>query len=121
MRITCPKKTNVTSSKTVSAYNVAGMFAGIGGFELGFERAGHKTVLLCEINDEAKNVLRKKFPGVKLATDIRVLKKLPHSAEVVTAGFPCQDLSQAGGTAGISGGQSKLVWEVLRLVAQSKP
>jgi DNA (cytosine-5)-methyltransferase 1 len=96
--------------------NVAGLFAGIGGIELGFERAGFRTSLLCEIDPCAVAVLRKHFPETPIACDIRRIEELPRDVDVVTAGFPCQDLSQAGRTEGIGGARSGLVREVFRLL-----
>jgi DNA (cytosine-5)-methyltransferase 1 len=98
---------------------VAGLFAGIGGIELGLSRAGWSSELLCEVDPAAQRVLRKRFPGVPLAPDIRTLRSLPQ-VELVTAGFPCQDLSQAGLTAGIDGARSGLVGEVFRLVGKRR-
>lgn len=95
---------------------VAGLFAGVGGIELGLHRAGFETDLLCEINPAAIDVLRHRFDGVPIAPDVRALRSLPR-VDVVTAGFPCQDLSQAGQTAGIGGSQSRLVEHVFRLLA----
>jgi DNA (cytosine-5)-methyltransferase 1 len=92
----------------------AGLFAGIGGIELGLERADIHTELLCEIDPDASAVLRARFPDVQLASDVRKVKSLP-KVDVLAAGFPCQDLSQAGKKAGIEGTQSSLVGEVFRL------
>jgi DNA (cytosine-5)-methyltransferase 1 len=96
----------------------AGLFAGIGGIELGLHLAGHSTELLCEIDPHAQAVLSAHFPGTALVGDIRDLALLP-PVELVTAGFPCQDLSQAGKTAGIGGCQSGLVGEVFRILRQT--
>ncbi len=100
---------------------VAGLFAGIGGVEVGLDRAGHTTELLCEVWKPAQAVLSERFPDIALEPDIRELYALPSSAEVVTAGFPCTDLSQAGRTAGIRGAQSSLVSHVFRLLDQHSP
>lgn len=97
---------------------VAGLFAGIGGLETGLADAGHETVLLCEIWEPARAVLKKRVSGVKCEKDVRKLKSLPADVELLTAGFPCQDLSQAGLTAGIDGSRSGLVGEVFRLLDQ---
>jgi len=97
---------------------VVGLFAGIGGVERGLALAGHTTELLCEIMEPAQAVLRDKFPDIPIHPDVRTLKTLP-DAELVTAGFPCQDLSQAGKTAGINGRQSGLVAEVFRLLQKA--
>lgn len=100
----------------------AGLFAGIGGIELGMEAAGFETRLLCEIDPDASAVLASQFPAAKLTSDVRTLKSLP-KVNVLAAGFPCQDLSQAGRKAGIEGSQSSLVSEVFRLcsVVRSSP
>ncbi|HEX4331780.1 MAG TPA: DNA (cytosine-5-)-methyltransferase [Usitatibacter sp.] len=95
---------------------VAGLFAGIGGFESGFHAAGHETSLLCEIKPEAVRVLQEQFPGVPIDRDIRKLKAIPRDIDVVCGGFPCQDLSQAGKTSGLEGDNSGLIYEVLRLL-----
>jgi DNA (cytosine-5)-methyltransferase 1 len=99
-----------------SALEVAGLFAGIGGIELGLRRAGHTSGLLCELDGGAAAVLQERFAGVPLHADVRALPRLPKSIDLLTAGFPCQDLSQAGRTAGISGARSGLVQEVFRLL-----
>jgi len=79
------------------------------------QRAGHKCVLLCEIDPDAQAVLSARFPNVRLRDDIRKIRRLP-AADVWTAGFPCKDLSQAGLTAGIGGRHSGLVQHVFRLL-----
>jgi len=96
-----------------------GLFAGVGGIERGLERAGHSNELLCEIDPSARKVLEKRFQGVPLIDDIRALTTLP-ATDIVTAGFPCQDLSQAGRTKGIGGANSGLVKEVFRLLRGMK-
>jgi len=99
-----------------------GLFSGIGGVELAFQRAGHETALLCEIDPAARRVLEDHFPNTQIAADVRKLERLPQ-ADIVTAGFPCQDLSQAGMTRGIRGANSGLVSNVFRLIdgARRKP
>lgn len=95
---------------------VAGLFAGVGGFERGLSLAGHETSLLCEIWEPARAVLRTAMPEVRCANDVRELRSLPEEVDLLVGGFPCQDLSQAGMTAGISGTRSGLVGEVFRLL-----
>lgn len=97
---------------------VAGLFSGIGGLELGMHSAGFESTLLCEYWEPAASTLRRRFPGVEVLGDIRDLRALP-SVDVVTAGFPCTDLSQVGRTRGIDGEESGLVREVFRLLATS--
>ncbi|RKT47041.1 DNA cytosine methyltransferase [Thiocapsa rosea] len=95
---------------------IAGLFSGIGGLELPFHARGAEAALLCDIWDASRCVLEEHFPGVPLVDDIRNLDTLPAGVQVVTAGFPCTDLSQAGRTAGISGDASGLVSHVFRLL-----
>jgi DNA (cytosine-5)-methyltransferase 1 len=99
---------------------IAGLFAGIGGIELGFTRADHETKLLCEIEPAAVAVLEERFDVRRLQRDICELKTLPRDTELVAAGFPCQDLSQAGKTAGITGSRSGLIGEVFRLIEKKR-
>ncbi|HUZ13939.1 MAG TPA: DNA (cytosine-5-)-methyltransferase [Caulobacteraceae bacterium] len=94
---------------------VAGLFAGIGGFETGLAQAGHRSVFLSEILPAARTVLSARLPNVPLHGDVRGLRALPGDVEVIAAGFPCQDLSQAGLTRGLDGDRSGLVGEVFRL------
>jgi DNA (cytosine-5)-methyltransferase 1 len=95
---------------------VAGLFAGIGGLETGLANAGHETVLLCEVWEPARAVLKQRLKDIPCEKDVCGLASLPSSTELLTAGFPCQDLSQAGLTAGIDGSRSSLVGEVFRLL-----
>src|SRR4051794_14577468 len=99
---------------------VAGLFGGISGIELGMASAGHEALLLCDNDPAAQAVLLARFSETTIVGDIRELIALPE-ADVIAAGFPCQDLSQAGGTAGIDGEQSGVVREVFRLVENSNP
>lgn len=103
-----------------SSLHVAGLFAGIGGIEMGLHEAGLETVLLCECDASAQRVLRAQFPDRALVGDIADVSALP-PVDLVTAGFPCQDLSQAGRTAGIRGARSGLVEHVFRLIDTADP
>ena len=98
---------------------VAGLFAGVGGIELGLSRAGHSCEFLCEIDAAAAEVLAAHFTDILRVRDIRDMEALP-DVDLVAAGFPCADLSQAGRTAGINGHQSGLVEWVFRLIRQSQ-
>ncbi|MBX3464905.1 MAG: DNA (cytosine-5-)-methyltransferase [Planctomycetes bacterium] len=99
---------------------VAGLFAGIGGIELGLAKAGHTSTLLCENDPGANAVLDVHFPEVERATDVRTLDALPRGTDLLAAGFPCQDLSQAGSTRGIAGDRSGLIAHVFRLLASQR-
>jgi DNA (cytosine-5)-methyltransferase 1 len=105
----------VRTNQQSEGLSVAGLFAGIGGIELGLHASGHHTELVNEIWEPARTVLESHFGGVDLIPDVRDIERLP-KVDLVSAGFPCQDLSQAGGTAGISGSNSGLVGEVFRLI-----
>ncbi|MEM6554376.1 MAG: DNA (cytosine-5-)-methyltransferase [Pseudomonadota bacterium] len=98
-------------------FKVAGLFAGVGGIEQGFRNAGHQTVLLAEQDDAAKKVLEKRFPDIRKHDDVRTLRGTS-KADLLTAGFPCQDLSQVGRCAGIEGPDSSLVGHVFDLLAK---
>jgi DNA (cytosine-5)-methyltransferase 1 len=111
---------NPLPASTEHGLTTAGLFAGVGGLELGLKRTGFTTTLLCEFWEPAAATLRRRFRGVEVRGDIRDLEWLP-SVDVVTAGFPCTDLSQVGRTAGIEGTQSGLVREVFRLVEKTPP
>ena len=95
---------------------IGALFAGIGGLELGLHKAGHETVMACEIWEPARAVLAHRFDGVPNSPDVAELRSLPREVDLLTAGFPCQDLSQAGKTAGIKGRRSGLVDQVFRLL-----
>src|SRR5512134_3060107 len=95
-----------------SSMRVAGLFAGVGGIELGLEQAGLTTSLLCEIDPPAQAVLEHRFPRVRIEPDRRAIPRLPRGIDLLTAGFPCQDLSQAGKTSGILGRRSGVIRSV---------
>jgi len=89
--------------------NVGSLFSGIGGIELGFEREGFKTEWFVENTPYCKAILAKRFPNAKIYDDITQLDfaSLP-KVDVLTGGFPCQDISNAGKRAGIQGSRSGL-------------
>ena len=97
---------------------VLDLFSGIGGFSLGLERTGgFETVAFCEIEEFPRRVLAKHWPEVAQYDDITTAD-FGHlgPVDVVTAGFPCQDLSLAGKGAGLAGARSGLFWHILRTV-----
>jgi len=105
------------TERSTQRHVVAGLFAGIGGLEKGLAASGHHTELLCEIDPLARAVLAARFPGIRVHDDICTLESLPRRVDLLAGGFPCQDLSQAGRTAGITGARSGLVGEVFRLLS----
>jgi len=108
-------------------HSVLDLFAGIGGFSLGLERTGgFDTVAFCEICPKARKVLSKHWPNVKQYTDIRELtgeqlKKDGIEVDVITGGFPCQDISCAGKGKGIKAERSGLWSEMFRLIRDVRP
>lgn len=104
-------------------WKVAALFAGIGGVELGLERALSneiETLQFCEWWEPAQTVLKARFRDVPVHGDVREMKQLAEGTTLVTAGFPCTDLSQAGRTAGIAGENSGLVVNVFRLLEDAR-
>lgn len=103
-------------------HNITALFAGIGGLELGLHGAGHTTTLFCERDPEAVSVLRHRFPSVPIALDVRdrrdLIAKIHAQSNLITAGFPCTDLSQAGRMAGLDGLQSGLIRDTLALLEE---
>lgn len=94
---------------------VLDLFSGIGGMTLGLQGAGHETVAFCEIEKPAQNLLRHHFPEVRIYDDVTTAR-FEEPVGLVAAGFPCQDISQAGNGAGLTGERSGLFWHVLRAV-----
>lgn len=103
--------------------NVLDLFSGIGGFSIGLERAGMRTVAFCEIDPHARKVLNKHWPDVPVFTDVTTLTKeqINDQIDVLAGGFPCQDISTAGRGAGLSGSRSGLWFEFHRLIDEIRP
>jgi DNA (cytosine-5)-methyltransferase 1 len=106
--------------------NVLDLFSGIGGFSLGLERAGMRTVAFCECEPYARSVLAKHWPNVPCYPDVRELtaERLARdgiSVDVICGGFPCQDISVAGKGAGLAGERSGLWREYARLIGELRP
>mgnify|MGYP007071598304 FL=1 len=106
--------------------NVLDLFSGIGGFSLGLERAGMRTVAFCEIEPFAQRVLRARWPGVPVYDDVRALtadrlRSDGVDPDVICGGFPCQDVSVAGPKLGLDGERSGLWSEIARLSGELRP
>jgi DNA (cytosine-5)-methyltransferase 1 len=106
------------------SYKVASFFSGIGGFDIGFENAGFKISMQCEIEPFCNSILKKYWPDIPRYSDIREVSNdgIPAST-VWVGGFPCQDLSLArmGKREGLRGSKSGLFYEFARLVGEGKP
>lgn len=102
--------------------NFVSLFSGIGGFDLGFERAGMTCVAQVERDKHALSVLARHWPDVPRFEDVRDVGKhnLP-SVDVICGGFPCQDVSVAGRRAGLAGERSGLWFEFHRILGDLRP
>ncbi len=106
---------------------VLDLFSGIGGFSLGLERAGFRTVAFCEQAAYPRRILGRHWPGVPCYTDIRTLSAARlhrdgvATPDLICGGFPCQDISTAGPGAGLDGERSGLWRHMLRLIRECGP
>lgn len=100
--------------------NVGSLFTGIGGIDLGLERAGMHIAWQCESDPYCRRVLAKHWPDVPIHEDICTLTA-PGRVDVLAGGFPCQDVSVAGRRAGIGGEQSGLWTHFARLIGELRP
>ncbi len=110
------------------ALKVLDLFSGIGGFSLGLERTGgFETVAFCEIEEFPRRVLAKHWPDVPCYDDVRTLTRDRLAADgiepnIITGGFPCQDISVAGKRAGLGEGTRSGLWsECIRLIGEIRP
>ena len=100
--------------------NVGSLFSGIGGIDLGLERAGMRIAWQCEIDPWCRRVLEKHWPSVPNYGDIRVITDECEPVDVLAGGFPCQPVSLAGRRAGQS--DERWLWpEFARLVRLLRP
>ena len=104
------------------------LFSGIGGFELAMQRAGIEVIGSCEIDKKARQLLQARFPlsnHYENVTELsgEQLKKdgFDGANGIITAGFPCQDLSVAGLRKGLAGKRSGLFWEIIRIIDETHP
>lgn len=125
--------------------NILDLFSGIGGFSLGFESANFKdydftklpkeqsgkndgffkTLAFCEMDQHCQKVLKNRFGNIPIFDDVTkiTLEQLKNLGriDIITGGFPCQDLSLAGKRLGINGSRSGLFSEILRIAEYAKP
>ena len=102
--------------------NVGSLFAGIGGFDLGLERAGMRVDWQVELDPYCRAVLARHFPEAERFEDVReVGAESLAPVDLICGGFPCQDLSAAGRGAGIDGARSGLWAEFARIVCELRP
>ena len=97
------------------------LFSGIGGFAIAAQRLGIQTTQFVESDAYCQKILNKNFPGIPIHGDIKTFRPCGHW-DVVTAGFPCQDISAANSNGvGLQGERSGLFFEVVRLLRQIRP
>jgi DNA (cytosine-5)-methyltransferase 1 len=98
------------------------LFAGIGGFDLGFECAGMECKWQVEINEYCQRVLAKHWPNVHRWSDIRTWpQRDTECVDCIVGGFPCQDISYAGHGEGLAGERSGLWYEFARVIREMEP
>lgn len=102
---------------------VAGLFAGVGGVELGFQQAGFRPVLANEIDPKAAETYRRNHSHRLIEGDISGLEssEFPEDLAVLTAGFPCQPFSIAGYRQGFDDARGNVYWDVERIVRDISP
>lgn len=121
---TKPAGPEIESSVKPTGLRMASFFAGIGGFDLGFERAGIDTVWQCEKKDFCLDILGQHWPDVPRASDItEVVPDDISDADIWAGGFPCQDVSLArmGPRSGLRGKQSGLFYDFAQLIEARRP
>ena len=132
---------------TIEPFTFGSLFAGIGGLDLGLERAGMTCAWQVEIDPWARRVLAKHWPGVRRWDDVRTFPPMadsesercgpwnswraeshgegsdisPWTVDLICGGFPCTDISYAGKGAGLAGKQSGLWYELARIVRVLRP
>lgn len=100
------------------------LFSGIGGFSLGFQRAGYQFTehYFSEIDKSAIANYKKNFPNAKYIGDITTIQPADIAgADIITFGSPCQDFSLAGKRAGLAGAKSSLIQYAITLIANVRP
>lgn len=99
---------------------IGSLFSGIGGLDLGIERAtGARLTWACEAGEYPRSVLAARWPDARLFEDVRDLH--PPACDILCGGFPCQDVSLAGKGAGLAGARSGLWFEMHRIVSELCP
>ena len=99
-------------------------FAGIGGFSYAATKlvGGYRTTQFIEIDPFCQKILKKHFPNTPIHDDIRTFTARPFQYDVITGGFPCQDISVAGRREGITEeSRSGLFYELMRVIRMVRP
>lgn len=105
-------------------FNYIDLFSGIGGFALGLKQAGieFENHWFSEIDKHTINIYKKHFPNAKELGDVKTIRDVSGiKADLITFGFPCQDLSTAGKRRGLEGSRSRLFYEAIRIIRELSP
>lgn len=115
-----PRRTQAVNPQPLT---YGSLFSGVGGFDLGFDRAGFRCAWQVEKDDKARAVLTKHWPDVPKYEDVRnVGKQNLATVDVIVGGFPCQDISEANPAGrGLSGERSGLWGEYARIIREIQP
>ena len=99
------------------------LFAGVGGFDKGFENAGFECLWQVEYDRACRSVLERHWPGVdRSVTDVTLANRTNlKPVDIIVGGFPCQDVSVAGARAGLDGERSGLWFQALRIIEELQP
>lgn len=97
------------------------LFSGVGGFDIGAEKAGLKTLWQCEIDNLARSVLERHWPDTIKYIDIKDMNGAEiEPVDIISFGSPCQDLSIAGKQAGLAGDRSGLYFQAIRIIKEMR-
>lgn len=104
-------------------YKIGSLFSGIGGFELGLERAiPAETIWQVEQDKFCQSILKKHWPKAKIYDDVRnITKDNVESVDILCGGFPCQNISRCADMKGVEGEKSGLWWEMWRIISELRP
>lgn len=104
-------------------YKIGSLFSGIGGFELGLERAiPAKTIWQVEQDKFCQSILKKHWPEAKIYSDVRnITKENVEPVDILCGGFPCQNISRCADMKGVQGEKSGLWWEMWRIIGELRP
>lgn len=106
----------------MSHLTIGSLFSGIGGLELALESFGHHTIWQVENDPYARAVLARHWPDVERFDDVRTVGAANlRPVDIICGGFPCQDISNAGQRAGITGRRSGLWAHFARLIRELRP
>jgi DNA (cytosine-5)-methyltransferase 1 len=119
--MSAPRRRRRSSARRLFASDMkfVSLFAGVGGFDLGLERAGHECIAQVEIDKHCRTVLDRHWPDIPKHNDVRTAIEFADTiglvgrTDLVCGGFPCQDVSVAGKRAGLAGERTGLFWDAL--------